>query len=91
MSTVRDNRVAHRYEIYDEDQLAGFSEYKLSKGKIAFTHTEVDPALSGRGLASKLVARELAEARDRGLAVFPFCPHARKVIAHPSSVSTSSP
>jgi predicted GNAT family acetyltransferase len=79
--SVRDNPTHHRYEIYDDDQLAGFSEYKLTTDKISFTHTEVDPAFNGRGLARQLVTEELDHARRRGLAVLPFCPYVRKVIA----------
>jgi predicted GNAT family acetyltransferase len=79
--TVRDNPTEHRYEIHDGDQLAGFSQYKLTQQKIAFTHTEVDPAFNGRGLARQLVTEELDDARRRGLAVLPFCPYVRKVIA----------
>jgi predicted GNAT family acetyltransferase len=82
--SVRDNPTEHRYEIYDGDQLAGFSEYKLTTDKISFTHTQTDPAFSGRGLAKQLVTHELDDARRRGLAVLPFCPYVRKVIAaHP--------
>jgi uncharacterized protein len=81
MSTVRDNPAQHRYEIYDGDRLAGFSDYKLTKTRVAFTHTEVDPAFGGRGLARELVTEELDDARRRGLAVLPFCPYVRKVIA----------
>ena len=81
MSAVRDNLAEHRYEIYDGDQLAGFSEYKLTESRIAFTHTEVDPAFGGRGLARQLVDGELDDARRRGLAVLPFCPYVRKIIA----------
>jgi uncharacterized protein len=83
MNTVRDNPAEHRYEIYDGEQLAGFSYYKraTTKTKIAFLHTEVDPAFTGRGLARELVAEELDDARRRGLAVLPFCPYVRKVIA----------
>ncbi len=79
--TVRDNPDQHRYEILVDDQLAGFGDYKLSPGRIAFTHTEVDDAFAGQGLAGQLVADELADARRRGLAVLPFCPYVRKVIA----------
>jgi predicted GNAT family acetyltransferase len=79
--TVRDNPTEHRYEIHDGDQLAGFSEYKLTQYKIAFTHTQVDPAFNGRGLAHQLVTEELDDVRRRGLAVLPFCPYVRKVIA----------
>jgi predicted GNAT family acetyltransferase len=82
--TVRDNPTEHRYEVHDGDQLAGFSEYKLTQHQIAFTHTQVDPAFNGRGLARQLVTEELDDARRRGLAVLPFCPYVRKVIAaHP--------
>ena len=79
--TVHDAPARSRYEIYDDDQLAGFSDYKLTSTKIAFTHTEVDPAFAGRGLAKQLVTEELDDARRRGLAVLPFCPYVRKVIA----------
>ena len=79
--TISDNPTEHRYEVYEDDQLAGFSEYKLTQHKIAFTHTEVDPAFGGRGLARQLVTEELDDARRRGLAVLPFCPYVRKVIA----------
>lgn len=78
---VRDNPEQNRYDIYADGQLAGFSEYKLRRGRIAFTHTEIGDGFSGRGLARKLVADELADARRRGLAVLPFCPYVRKVIA----------
>jgi len=79
--TVRDNPTENRYEIYDDNQLAGFSAYKLTGTTIAFTHTEVDPAFARRGLAKQLVTEELDDARRRGLAVLPFCPYVRKVIA----------
>jgi uncharacterized protein len=78
---VRDNPAESRYEIHDGEQLAGFSAYKLTNQQLAFTHTETDPAFSGRGLAKQLVTEELDDARRRGLAVLPFCPYVRKVIA----------
>ncbi|USQ81282.1 N-acetyltransferase [Ornithinimicrobium faecis] len=79
--TVRDNPDQNRYEIYVDDELAGFGDYKRSPGRIAFTHTEVGKEFSGRGLARKLVADELADARQRGLGVLPFCPYVQQVIA----------
>jgi len=82
MSTaVRDNPAENRYEIHDGDRLAGFSVYKLTGRKIAFTHTETLPEFRGRGLAGQLVAGELGDVRRRGLAVLPFCPYVRKYIA----------
>lgn len=79
--TVRDNPSESRYEIYDDERLAGFSDYKLTANRIAFTHTEVDPAFGGRGLAKQLVTEELDDAHRRSLAVLPFCPYVRKVIS----------
>jgi predicted GNAT family acetyltransferase len=81
VSNVRDNSDKNRYELYDGEQVAGFSDYKLTENKIAFTHTVVDPAYSGRGLARELVTEELDDVRRRGLSVLPFCPYVRKVIA----------
>lgn len=79
-AVVRDNPDASRYEIYADDELAGFTDYRLSPGRIAFTHTEIEPAFEGRGLARRLVVAELDDARRRGLAVLPFCPYVRTII-----------
>jgi predicted GNAT family acetyltransferase len=79
--SVRDNPTDSRYEVYDGERLAGFSVYELTSHQIAFTHTETDPAFSGRGLARRLVTEALEDARRRNLAVLPFCPYVRKVIA----------
>lgn len=78
---VRDNAEQGRYEVWVDDERAGFTDYRLSGERIAFTHTEVADAFGGRGLARKLVADALSDARRRGLGVLPFCPYVRKVIA----------
>lgn len=86
MSTARvvDNPEKNRYEIYQDDELAGYVTYKLDSGQIAFLHTELDPAFAGRGLGSVLVKRVLADARERGLGVLPYCPFVRGYIEkHP--------
>jgi predicted GNAT family acetyltransferase len=79
--TVRDNPELKRYEIYEDGQRVGFSEYKLHGDVISFLHTEVDPAFGGRGLGRQLVEVELDDARTRGLRVHPYCPYVRKVLA----------
>lgn len=81
MNPVRDNPDQGRYEITKDDQIVGFAEYKLTGARIAFTHTEVYLEFAGRGLARRLVTDALADVRDRGLAVLPFCPYVRSVIA----------
>ena len=72
--TVKDNPAERRYEIYEDDALAGLAAYRLGEGRIEFIHTEVDPAFQGRGIASRLIGEALADVRRRGLAVWPYCP-----------------
>jgi predicted GNAT family acetyltransferase len=47
--------------------------YRLHGDTMVFTHTEVPPALQGRGIAGALVAAALAHARAHGLRVRPLC------------------
>jgi predicted GNAT family acetyltransferase len=83
-TTVADAPAASRYEIHVDGDLAGVAEYRLHDGLITFTHTEVDDAFEGRGLAAELVTYALGDARTRGLAVHPSCPYVRSFIAkHP--------
>jgi predicted GNAT family acetyltransferase len=71
---VRDRPEAGRYELTTGGETAGFVTYRLGPGVITFLHTEVDPAREGAGLASRLVAYALDDARSRGLTVRPMCP-----------------
>src|SRR5579862_7221378 len=73
-----------RFEIWIDDELAGFTSYRRRRGRIAFTHTLIDPRFEGQGLASRLVQTALSEARSEGLAVLPFCPFVRGYIARHS-------
>ena len=77
---VRDVPTASRYEARlrpnasgDADAVA-FAAYLLHGREIVFTHTEVPPALEGRGVGSRLARAALDDARRRGLAVVPRCP-----------------
>ncbi|MEU6018055.1 GNAT family N-acetyltransferase [Streptomyces sp. NPDC047515] len=65
-----------RYEVLvgDDGETAGFAEYFLSEGEIAFIHTETDPRFAGRGLGGLLAQGALDDARARGLHVMPYCP-----------------
>jgi predicted GNAT family acetyltransferase len=73
-AAVRDAPEAERYEIHVDGALAGFAEYRRRPGLIAFTHTEIDDAHEGQGLATTLIRHALDAARADGLAVLPFCP-----------------
>lgn len=73
--TVTRNDAASRYEIRVGDTLAGFAEFKERRGEILFTHTEVDPAFQGKGLAPVLASRALADAVASGTTIVPYCPY----------------
>ncbi|MFD7516115.1 GNAT family N-acetyltransferase [Streptomyces niveus] len=83
-SRVADNPGRSRYEVFDGDELAGFTEYHRYRDEIAFIHTEIDPRFAGRGLGGVLARGALGAAREQGLAVLPFCPFIRGWIGkHP--------
>lgn len=73
--TVTRNTEASRYEIRLGDVLAGFAEYKERPGELLFVHTEVDPAFQGKGLASVLASKALADAVASGVTIVPHCPY----------------
>jgi uncharacterized protein len=69
-----------RYEVHVDGALAGFATYRLHPSTIEFLHTEIEPDMEGKGLASRLIEFALDDARSRGLAVLPFCPFMREFI-----------
>jgi predicted GNAT family acetyltransferase len=71
---IRDNAEKSRFEADLGDGSFGIAEYRLSHGKIVFTHTEVPPAHEGQGIGSALIRYALKSARERGLKVIPVCP-----------------
>jgi uncharacterized protein len=70
---VRNNTALHRFELEVDGHLA-VSYYRLAPGVITFTHTEVPPALGGRGVGSTLVRGALELVRAQGLKVVAQCP-----------------
>ena len=84
---VADNPEQQQYEIRADGEVAGFVTYHLHDGVIAFMHTQTDPRFRGQGLAGRLVQSALDSARERHLAVLPYCPFMRSWIAeHPEYV-----
>jgi uncharacterized protein len=64
---------AGRYEARLGGRRVGVAAYHVTDGRVVFPHTEVEPALEGRGIASRLARRALDDARARGLKVVPAC------------------
>jgi predicted GNAT family acetyltransferase len=78
---VVDDRADSRYVALWGESVAGFAEYTLKPDVIVFTHTEVDPAFEGRGIAGVLVRTALDDVRSRGLRVVAVCPYVKAWIA----------
>jgi uncharacterized protein len=82
--TITDAAAAHRYEARIDGDLAGVLEYVTKRDRIALVHTEVFPEHQGRGIAERLAAFALDDARRRGLRVIPICPYVRAYLErHP--------
>ena len=72
--TIEDVPAAHRYEAHLGDQLAGWVDYRRVRDRLVAIHTEVPKAFGGRGIASALVRRVIADARAQGTRITPRCP-----------------
>ena len=82
---------ASRFQARIEQQLA-LCEYRRHGDIVAFTHTEVPPALEGQGIAGALVAAALAWCRDEGLRVQPLCSYvALYMRRHPETLDLMAP
>ncbi len=83
MNAVRDNPERQRFEL-DADGHIAFSQYRREGGRLTVLHTEVPPALGGRGIGSALVRGLLDMARGQNLKVDARCPFVRAYLdKHP--------
>lgn len=82
---VTRNEDERRWEARVGGVLAGFAAYRLTDGRIVFTHTEVEPAFEGRGVGGALARHALDEVEAEGTRrVVPLCPFFRSWIRrHP--------
>jgi hypothetical protein len=81
---VRNNPDAARYEITVDGDLVGVADYRVTGDRVVFPHTEIDPAMRGRGLAAQLVRHALDDVRGTGRTVVPSCWYvARFIDEHP--------
>jgi predicted GNAT family acetyltransferase len=73
MPGVRNNTALNRFEL-DVDGHTAFVYYRMEPGTVTLAHTEVPPALAGRGVGSTRVRGVLEAVRALGLKVVPRCP-----------------
>jgi predicted GNAT family acetyltransferase len=72
---VTDNPDESRFEARVDGEVAGFAAYRLSDGRIVFTHTEVDDAFGGQGVGGALARGALDQVRAAGdRQVVALCP-----------------
>jgi predicted GNAT family acetyltransferase len=83
MSEVTNNSEKQRFELAVDGQIAA-TYYEVADGVITFVHTEVPPALGGKGIGSKLIRGALDQVRQDGLKVVAQCPFVKAFIEkHP--------
>ena len=44
---VRNNKTEYRHEVWAEGEMAGYTQYALLRGRIAFLHTEIYESFEG--------------------------------------------
>ncbi|GGK25668.1 N-acetyltransferase [Pilimelia terevasa] len=82
--TVTEQPDQHRFVARAGADEVGVLDYQLRGEVLALTHTGVDPARRGDGIATTLVTRALDEIRASGRRVVPVCPFVGHVLArHP--------
>ena len=86
-TTVVDVPDRGRIEVRLDGRVVGLASYHVEGGTMTLPHTEVDPAVGGRGLGTVLVRGVLDAARERGLHVLPYCSFVRHYIQqHPEEI-----
>jgi predicted GNAT family acetyltransferase len=82
--TVTNNADEHRFEVRLPEGIAELRYRMRRSDTIVLVHTEVPPALNGRGIAGQLARAALEHARANGLSVVVFCPFVRAFVQrHP--------
>lgn len=81
------NAAAQRFEVRIDGWLCR-CDYRQVDGVMQLVHTEVAPALEGRGIAARLVQAALDHAQAQGLKVQPRCSYVRVYMQrHPNTQS----
>lgn len=94
--TVSENLDHHRYDVFADGELAGFTVYRDREHDGAaeriFYHTEVAEAFGGRGLATILVREALDATRADGKFIVGVCPLVASFLTnHPEYAEAAHP
>lgn len=82
---VVDDVESHRF-VLAQDGAHGELVYRSEGDRLVLLHTEVPDALSGRGIAGRLVRAVIDRAAASGETVVPWCPYARSWLRkHPDA------
>ncbi len=76
--TVTNNEAENRYEARIGDDLAGHMDYTLDGTRVTVTHTEVDDAFQGKGVAGALAQGAIDDMSTRGQKVVAQCDYLAK-------------
>lgn len=89
---VTKNEERSRYEIAVDGELRGIADYVERGDVVVFPHTEIDPAMRGRGLGAVLVKAALDDVRPSGRSVAPHCWYVAEYIdLHPEYADMRRP
>jgi len=82
--SVENNAEMHRFELRDPGGLGQLQYRYRDDGALILVHTEVPPAIEGRGYAGQLAKTALEYAREHSLRVVAQCPFVRAYVKrHP--------
>lgn len=81
-----DGRNGGFYLERDGVQIGELTYRHAGKGVVVFHHTEVDPALRGRGIARKLLDAGVNWVRQNQLRIEPSCPYVKAQFARDPSI-----
>jgi predicted GNAT family acetyltransferase len=70
---LRVNEALHRLELETAGNIS-FIDYKLLHDTLFLIHTQVPPALEGKGAGSAIVQKALQYAKDNHYKIVPICP-----------------
>ncbi len=87
---VTDNTTLHQFELVEDGHMA-LARYRRQANVVAVHHVEADPALRGKGTASRLMDGIVGIARAQSLSIQPTCAYAKDWFSkHPQAADVLS-